>query len=97
MRERAIVQAAGSSDPADYPKLVEKLNDDDINSRMLAITVLKRRTGTTRGYDYAAPRAERAASVKEWQIWAEQYAKQPSRNPSSSSRQLTSPTSENPG
>lgn len=86
MRSWATVQAAESTNPADYPKLVEQLDADDAQTRMLAIGVLERRTGTTRGFDYAAPRAERAASVKEWQEWAEQYARQPSRGRSSGSR-----------
>ncbi|MBS0186647.1 MAG: hypothetical protein JSS51_01165 [Planctomycetes bacterium] len=86
MRMMATVQAADSTDPADYPKLVAQLDDDDADTRMLAITVLERRTGTTRGYDYAAPRAEREASVKEWQAWAEQYARQQSVGRSSGSR-----------
>lgn len=75
MRMLATVQAADSTDPSDFPKLVEQLDDDDADTRMLAINVLERRTGTNRGYDFAAPRAERAASVKEWQEWAEQYAR----------------------
>lgn len=86
MRSWATVQAADSTDPADFPKLVEQLDADDADTRMLAICVLERRTGTSRGFDYAAPRAERAASVKEWQQWAEQYARQPSRGRSSGSR-----------
>lgn len=86
MRMWATVQAADSTDPADFPKLVEQLDAEDADTRMLAIGVLERRTGTNRGFDYAAPRAERAASVKEWQEWAEQYARQSSRERSSGSR-----------
>ncbi|MGH7245172.1 MAG: hypothetical protein ACREJD_17285 [Phycisphaerales bacterium] len=86
MRKWATVQAANSTNTADYPLLVEQLDADDADTRMLAIGVLERRTGTTRGFDYAAPRAERAASVKEWQQWAEQYASQSPRGRSSGSR-----------
>lgn len=95
MRERAIVGAAESTDPGDYPKLVQKLDDDDANTRMLAILVLKQRTGTTRGYDFAAPRAERAPSVKEWQQWAEQFVEVQGPSPSSGSGRSLNP--ENPG
>ncbi|MBX3380554.1 MAG: hypothetical protein KF805_10710 [Phycisphaeraceae bacterium] len=86
MRMWATVQAAESTDPADYPKLVEQLDDDNADTRMLAINVLERRTGTNRGFNYAAPRAERAASVKEWQQWAVQYARPSSGGRSSGSR-----------
>jgi hypothetical protein len=74
MRLRAIVLAADSRDPADFPKLVEQLDSQDAEARMLAIRVLERRTGTTRGYDYAASRADRLPSLKLWQAWAAQYA-----------------------
>lgn len=88
MRLAAAVRSAGSNDPADYPRLVELLDDGDIEARMLAIEVLERRTGTTRGFDYAAPPEQRAGPLKEWRAWAEQFAREAS--PSSATTQQAS-------
>lgn len=73
MRMLAIVESSGSNADADYPHLVAALDDGDPEVRLLAIRVLERRTGTTRGFDWAAPAAQRAGALKEWKEWAEQY------------------------
>lgn len=73
MRLAEAVRSATRDDPADYPHLVEMLDDGDIEARMLAIEVLERRTGTTRGYEYDAPPERREGPLKEWQAWAQQF------------------------
>lgn len=75
MRLAEAVKSAGRSDPADYPHLVEMLDDADIEARMLAIEVLERRTGTTRGFEYDAPPERREGPLKEWQAWALQFVR----------------------
>jgi hypothetical protein len=75
MRLAEAVRSAGREDAADYPHLVEMLDDADIEARMLAIKVLERRTGTTRGYEYDAPPERRAGPLKEWQAWARQFVR----------------------
>ncbi len=97
MRRVAIVQAANSNNPADYPRLVQQLDDDDPDARMLAILVLEQRTGTNRGYDFAAPRALREPSLKEWQVWAEQFASQTRQAPGSDSPARPTPARESGG
>lgn len=75
MRLAEAVRSATRNDPADYPHLVEMLDDADIETRMLAIEVLERRTGTTRGFEYDAPPERREGPLKEWQAWARQFVR----------------------
>lgn len=75
MRLAEAVRSASRNDPADYPHLVEMLDDADIDARMLAIEVLERRTGTTRGFEYDAPPERREGPLKEWQAWALQFVR----------------------
>ena len=89
MRLAEAVRSASRDDPADYPHLVEMLDDADIEARMLAIGVLERRTGTTRGYEYDAPPERRAGPLKEWQAWALQFVRAEQRLEASSGRSDT--------
>ena len=73
MRLAEAVESATRTDPSDYPHLVAMLDDADIEARMLAIEVLERRTGTTRGFEYDAPPERREGPLKEWQAWAQQF------------------------
>jgi hypothetical protein len=73
MRLAEAVESATRNDPADYPHLVAMLDDADIEARMLAIEVLERRTGTTRGFEYDASPERREGPLKEWQVWARQF------------------------
>jgi hypothetical protein len=75
MRLAEAVESATRNDPADYPHLVAMLDDADIEARMLAIEVLERRTGTTRGFEYDAPPERREGPLKEWQAWALQFVR----------------------
>lgn len=63
----AIVRASEpGSDPRSLARLVEQLDSQDPAARMLAIRALERRTGTTLGYEHAAPVWERQEAIERW-------------------------------
>ena len=62
----AIVRASELDDTESLGKLIEQLESEDPAARMLAIRALETRTGTTLGYDHAAPRWERIEAVNRW-------------------------------
>lgn len=66
----AAVEAAAREDRSSIPDLIKLLESDDPAARLVAINTLHRLTGTTNGYDYAAPEAERRAAVDRWVAWA---------------------------
>ncbi|MGD9688297.1 MAG: HEAT repeat domain-containing protein [Phycisphaerales bacterium] len=68
-RLHAIEQAAETDDQSQIPNLVAMLGSDDPAARMLSIRVLERMTGQTHGYDYSAPRSERASAIERWRTW----------------------------
>ncbi|HEX8877938.1 MAG TPA: hypothetical protein VF777_14415 [Phycisphaerales bacterium] len=94
MRLAEVVQSATRDDPGDYPYLVELLDDGDIEARMLAIEVLERRTGTTRGFEYDAPPERREGPLKEWQAWARQFVRVEPSNPKAASSEPSATTSQ---
>jgi hypothetical protein len=66
-RNVAIVRAADQPpDHATDAALVDMLRSDDPVTRLLAISVLERRTGQRLGYDPASDAEARAAAVAEW-------------------------------
>jgi HEAT repeat protein len=68
-RLQAITRAAETRDPASIPRLIEMLDSDDPVVRLAAIRSLERITGTTLGYDYAAPDWQRREAARAWQEW----------------------------
>jgi len=62
----AIVQASELQDTDSLGRLIEQLESEDPAARMLAIRALEIRTGTTLGYDHAAPRWQRIEAVNRW-------------------------------
>ncbi len=69
-RSRAIAQIARARQTDLIPKLVDRLEDGDSAVRFAAILALEELTGSRRGYNYAAPRSERAKAVAAWREFA---------------------------
>lgn len=69
----AAVDAAARKDRSSIPELIKLLDSDDPAARLVAINTLHRLTGTTNGYDYAAPEAERREAVDRWVAWAGEH------------------------
>ncbi|MCC6230278.1 MAG: hypothetical protein IT432_13770 [Phycisphaerales bacterium] len=65
----AAVDAAARHDASSIPELIKLLDSDDPAARMVAINTLQRLTGTTNGYDHAAPEPQRHAAVDRWVAW----------------------------
>lgn len=81
LRLEAILDAARSPRPeTDIPALIEQLQSLDPAARLLAIRALERLTGTTLGYDHAAPAWERARAVGRWAAWADEHGYGSDRN-----------------
>jgi hypothetical protein len=68
-RLEAITHAAQTRDEGSIPDLIAMLDSDDPVVRLAAIRTLERITGTTLGYDYAAPAWQRRDAVKAWADW----------------------------
>ena len=68
-RNAAIVDAAGADDQASVPNLVRMLESEEASTRFLAIEALRRLTGETLGYDYAAEEPERRDAVERWRTF----------------------------
>jgi hypothetical protein len=75
----AITRAAESRDQGSVPDLITMLESDDPVVRLAAIRTLERITGTTLGYDYAAPDWQRREKIQAWTEWYRQ--KDPAQNP----------------
>ncbi len=69
-RIRAITQITRARQTDLIPKLVDRLEDGDSAVRFAAIFALQDLTGSRRGYDYAAPKSERAKAVAAWREFA---------------------------
>ena len=65
-RARAAVALAEAGDKDAVHKLIDLLDDDDRAVRLYAILALERLCGTTMGYTYYAPQADRDAAVRRW-------------------------------
>ncbi len=70
IRVRAITQITRARQTDLIPKLVDRLEDEDSAVRFAAILALEDLTGSRRGYDYAAPKSERAKAVAAWREFA---------------------------
>jgi hypothetical protein len=68
----AITHAAQTRDESSIPDLITMLESDDPVVRLAAIRTLERITGTTLGYDYAAPDWDRREKVEAWADWYRQ-------------------------
>ena len=68
----AITHAADTKDQRSIPELIGMLESDDPLVRLAAIRTLERITGTTLGYDYAAPDWKRREGVTAWVDWYRQ-------------------------
>lgn len=73
----AAVDAAARKDRSSIPELIKLLESDDPAARLVAINTLHRLTGTTNGYDHAAPEPERRAAVDRWVDWQAEQAPRP--------------------
>ena len=69
VRAQSAVRAAETDDRQSLPLLVERLEDDSPDVRMLAIEALRRMTGEDFGYRFYADESQRAASVRQWREW----------------------------
>ena len=69
-RVRAITEITRARQTDLIPKLVDCLEDEDSAVRFSAILALEDLTGSRRGYDYAAPKLERAKSISAWREFA---------------------------
>jgi len=65
-RVRATVALAEAGDMQAVHRLVDLLEDADAAVRLYAIMGLQRLCGTTLGYEYFAPEAERVAAMQRW-------------------------------
>lgn len=74
-RTLAIGRAARAPDDESTRRLIVLLESDDPCERMLAIESLRRATGETFGFDYAAPERERRSAVARWVVWANEDGK----------------------
>jgi hypothetical protein len=70
-RLRAVAEATRRGDREAVPALVRLLDSDDPAVRMFSIRALERLTGTTLGYDHAAPEASRREAVARWVTYVE--------------------------
>lgn len=84
-RNAAIVDAAARGDRAALADLVRMLDSDDPATRLLAISALERQTGTTLGYDHAAPSLRRQEATRRWAEWVEHSR---SQNPTPTAAEL---------
>ncbi len=73
-RIHAIIEAARRRDTSRIPDLVEQLDSDDPAVRLFAIRALEYLTGTTLGYDYAAPLTRREEAIARWEQYARDLA-----------------------
>ena len=69
----AAVEAAARKDKSSIPELIKLLDSDDPAARLVAIKTLHRLTGTTNGYDHAAPELARRAAVDRWVVWQSEH------------------------
>jgi HEAT repeat protein len=69
----AAVEATARKDTSAIPDLIKLLESDDPAARLVAINALERLTGTTNGYDFAAPEYDRRAAVDRWVAWAGEH------------------------
>lgn len=85
VRIEAIRQAARQNDAQAIPHIVERLNDTQTDVRFFAIVALEKMTGRRMGYQYYAPRSERARAQERWREWLrsrEAAATRPATGPS---------------
>jgi hypothetical protein len=69
VKARAIATIAEERRADLAPALVDRLDDEDPAIRLYAILALEKLTGTRRGFDYAASRADRREAVTSWRSW----------------------------
>ena len=69
VRIQAAVEAGRRRDPKAVPYLVDRLSDGYAEVRFAAIVALQKIAGTSRGYRYWAPTAEREVAVARWRAW----------------------------
>jgi hypothetical protein len=72
-RERGVLQAEREGQSG-IPKIIPRLEDDDVAVRMAAIDSLRRMTGQDFGYVAWDDEAKRRAAVAKWREW---WRKQP--------------------
>lgn len=77
-----LAEATRQNDPSAAKEYVVMLESGDPAVRMFAIGALKRMTGETKGYDFAAPEPKRAPAVSAWAAWIEAGGPQPGGGPS---------------
>ena len=68
-RIQALQAMGQSGHEQDVPKMLPSLASDDPLVRWTAQRALVTLTGTTNGYDWAAPRADRESAIGAWVKW----------------------------
>jgi len=69
VRIEAAVEAGRRKDAKAVPYLIDRLSDGYAEVRFAAVVALQKITGTSRGYRYWAPTAEREEAVARWRDW----------------------------
>ena len=77
VRASAAVEAAEQDDKAAIALLVERLNDIDIEVRMMASVALEEITGLSTDYQAWDPPQKRQAVQQQWRQWLAQGAEGP--------------------
>ncbi|HYE03775.1 MAG TPA: HEAT repeat domain-containing protein [Phycisphaerales bacterium] len=80
-RLRALERAVASDDRRSIPNLITLLDSDDPAVRLFAVLALRDMTGTTMGYEHAAPEQERRAAADRWEAWYKSGAPAPPPEP----------------
>jgi hypothetical protein len=75
-RAAAAVMAGDSGDAQLVPLLVERLEDEDGEVRLLSCTALRRITGQTMEYRCGGSLADRAVAVERWRQWMKDHPAQ---------------------
>lgn len=68
-RIQALQSMGSSGHEADVPKMLPSLASEDPLVRWTAQRALVTLTGTTNGYDWAAPRSDRESAIDAWVQW----------------------------
>ncbi len=71
VRRQAVVEAGQTLDEQAVPRLVDCLEDPEIDVRFFAILALERITGETMGYKYYDNPCSRRQAVTRWRQWLE--------------------------
>jgi hypothetical protein len=74
-RAQAVMVVGERKMWAAIPQVINRLEDDDVSVRVLAIHTLRDMTGSDFGYSAYAPERERREAVARWRSWWETEGK----------------------